>query len=168
MVFVDGPLRITPPLDPAAMAGKVVSRANFWSNLQRGLAPLQTQRIDMQTRETLSGSQQGTFRVRERYGDMSWDGDYRGAVSGSRHTSTTVTRPDYDAQNRSYAAADARERSANSRAVAMMDGSLKPTTLLAGTEIFGKLYFKRERKDRHGILVVPVGPNQYEFPITWK
>jgi hypothetical protein len=92
------------------------------------------------------------------------------SANGTFNATTTSTSysPDYAAQQRTnYQIAGARARLdvANSE---LENTVLRDTTVFSGQSVAGRVYFKRDRRAKSVLLVIPVNGTMMEFPFTLK
>jgi hypothetical protein len=168
VAHIDPKLQVQSPLDPAKLGSKFTSRAGWRATLVAGLGSLQTQQVRARSDTTASGSFRGGFDIMNSMSGGTARGSYAGSYSGTTSQTTTVTAPDYEARARAQAQAEAIRNSANGKSAQVVAGALRATTLLPGQSISGLVYFKRDKKVKHSILVIPVGSVQFEFGTTWK
>jgi hypothetical protein len=140
---------------PDKLAKSIYRKARWSVALTMVAGSLATQQ------STSKSSAQGSVYATDNTGNLGY-GTYKG------NSTTTTTFPDYAARER----ADEQARNIIQSAADAIDYiyrvSLKANTLMPGRDIFGAVYFERDKKAEGVVLTIPVGNTIFEFPFGKK
>jgi len=115
-----------------------------------------------------AGATQETTTQTSSSGNVSVYGP-KGTASGtySSDSTTTVTNPDYQAQQAAANQIAANNNATIATAQSVNSGALRGTTIDPGRIVQGTVYFERVRKPETTLLSIPINGTIYQFTFYW-
>jgi hypothetical protein len=147
------------PYESPEQLAKAIDRKIRWRNALAGMA---ANMATQQSTSTSTSSIYGNMSATNNKGDSA-----NGIYNGSSTTNTTANTPDYAARHRANQQAAENIQTGQEMVDYINRATLKANTLMPGQDVFGVVFFKREKDKQFLILRIPIGRTVFEFPVSW-